>query len=676
MCGIFGLTVAKDSPLKENFKQILSELFLLSESRGKEASGFALLNDTEIRYLKTPFSASDLVKSSVYSKEIDIMLKVENSCYTAIGHSRLVTNGYEQFNDNNQPVIKKNMAVVHNGIIVNDEKIWEKFADEKRLTNLDSEIIPTLFRRFYNKTGNLLSSISLVYEEIFGMTSVAVLPLDLSIVLLATNNGSLFFLNSNDKKCFVFASERFILNSLIDKLKLHSVFSKENIIQLQANQVCMVRIENASYEVKNFSSESEDFKNIGLNNKTIGLVELKEKVSNKPVYINTSMDYDYSEVSSEFTDEVQKRNHLVSGLKKCSKCILPETFPFISFDEKGVCSYCNDYSAIQFKGAESFRKLTETYRSKDSSPDCLIPFSGGRDSSFAMHYIKKELGMNPIAYSYDWGMLTDLARRNQSRMCGKLGVEHILVSADIRQKRKNIRNNVSAWLKHPHLGTIPLFMAGDKDYFFYNHLIKKQNKIELSVMGENPYERTGFKTGFAGVKQKVGATMSYSLSLNEKLKILFFYSKEFILSPGFINASLYDTLRAFASYYIYPHDYVNIFEYLPWEEKSIETLLINQYDWETDPGTITTWRIGDGTAAFYNYIYYMVAGFTENDTFRSNQIREGLITRGNALQRSQEENIPRWESLKWYCGTIGIDFESTIKTINGIKTLYSNNNPQ
>jgi len=66
----------------------------------------------------------------------------------------------------------------------------------------------------------------------------------------------------------------------------------------------------------------------------------------------------------------------------------------------------------------------------------VFPFSGGRDSSYALHYIVKELGLKPIAFSYDWGMLTDLGRRNQARMCGKLGVEHILISADIRKKTR------------------------------------------------------------------------------------------------------------------------------------------------------------------------------------------------------------------------------------------------
>ena len=53
-------------------------------------------------------------------------------------------------------------------------------------------------------------------------------------------------------------------------------------------------------------------------------------------------------------------------------------------------------------------------------PDCLVPFSGGRDSMYVMHVIKKELGLNPIAFTYDWGMVTDLARRNIARICGNL----------------------------------------------------------------------------------------------------------------------------------------------------------------------------------------------------------------------------------------------------------------
>ena len=81
-------------------------------------------------------------------------------------------------------------------------------------------------------------------------------------------------------------------------------------------------------------------------------------------------------------------------------------------------------------------------------------------------------------------------------------------------------------------------------------------------------------------------------------------------------------------------------------------------------------RIGDGTAAFYNYVYYTVAGFTEHDTFRSNQIREGQITREKALELLLEENAPRYQSIRWYLDTLQLDFESVIKIVNNIPKLY------
>ena len=72
------------------------------------------------------------------------------------------------------------------------------------------------------------------------------------------------------------------------------------------------------------------------------------------------------------------------------------------------------------------------------------------------------------------------------------------------------------------------------------------------------------------------------------------------------------------------------------------------------------------TAPFYNYIYFTIAGFSEIDTFRSNQIREGMITRDEALHLSFEENLPRYEAIKWYLRTLNLDLETVINRINSI----------
>ncbi|MFH1236142.1 MAG: glucosamine 6-phosphate synthetase, partial [Parcubacteria group bacterium] len=71
-----------------------------------------------------------------------------------------------------------------------------------------------------------------------------------------------------------------------------------------------------------------------------------------------------------------------------------------------------------------------------------------------------------------------------------------------------------------------------------------------------------------------------------------------------------------------------------------------------------------------NYIYYTVAGFSEYDTFRSNQIREGMLSRDEGMRLVMEENRPRYASIKWYLEILNLDFESTIKRINHIPKLY------
>ena len=79
--------------------------------------------------------------------------------------------------------------------------------------------------------------------------------------------------------------------------------------------------------------------------------------------------------------------------------------------------------------------------------------------------------------------------------------------------------------------------------------------------------------------------------------------------------------------------------------------------------TSSTWRIGDETAAF-NYVYYTMAGFSEYDTFRSNQIREGQIYRDKALNLVKEENKPRFENIRWYLDAIEMDFDQVVEVIN------------
>ena len=95
-------------------------------------------------------------------------------------------------------------------------------------------------------------------------------------------------------------------------------------------------------------------------------------------------------------------------------------------------------------------------------------------------------------------MVTDLGRRNISRMSAKLGVENIIIAADIGLKRENIKKKYSSVVEIPHLGMVNLF-AGDKHFFQHVETLKNQTGIDLNLWGLNPLETTHFKTGFLGI---------------------------------------------------------------------------------------------------------------------------------------------------------------------------------
>lgn len=675
MCGIYGLIIkpgvsASSTIIRDSLKNIA----LQSESRGKDSSGLAIkrIKEKRLDVIKGDVPISRLLKDKYLIKTFkEACVDGENGLgFTALGHARLVTNGSQLQDVNNQPVIKDDIILIHNGIIVNADNLWEQNSDLKRDFLIDTEILPAVIRNELTKGSDLLSASDSAFQSVKGTFSVAIMFADRDEFLFSTNNGSLYYI-SDDKTFFVFASEEYYLKKLLDKKSFRSISKSDRIKQLKPGNSLIIntstfkRIEHSIGNTKE-KVITESYNPLQITKNIIENLNFREEVVIDPsFFINSNK-------GAKLNSILEYNTNGIHNLKRCSKCVLPETFPFIEYDENGVCNYCRNHKPRNTsKGLDSLKVLVESYRRKDGRPDCIVPFSGGRDSTYSLHIVKKELGLNPIAFTYDWGMVTDLARRNIARVCGKLGVENIIVSADIHWKRENIRKNILAWLKYPALGMIPLFMAGDKFFFYYTNQVKKQTGIDLNIWGINHLENTEFKTGFAGLSPQFDKKKIYSLSLKNQLKLFSFVGKNLIKSPGYINQSIFDSLGSFATRYIAPKkDYYHLFDYYHWDEQEINILLKEEYNWESAIDTKSTWRVGDGTASFYNYIYYTVAGFSEIDTFRSNQIREGMITREEALRFIVEENKPRYETLRWYLEIVGLDFEEVIKTINAIPKLY------
>ncbi|GAB4500242.1 MAG: hypothetical protein OHK003_19600 [Anaerolineales bacterium] len=671
MCGIFGMIAGANSRFHSaDFNSIIDRLFLLSEARGKDASGLMLLSEAELTVLKRPLRAKKFIGTNIYKSEIkkfSCLNKKPGETNGFMGHARMVTNGSEETHDNNQPVVRHDMCMLHNGIIINDAALWQEFSAIKRNYEVDTEVALSLVDHFRNGGQSFLRAFQSAFALLQGANTVALVSADTDALILATSNGSLYFATSADFCEIVFTSEKYFLEQALQDPKLKSFFADAKVMHVKPG-------EGYYFSFKKLTPNRFDINGMDLPWEDSDLRAISRSLKDiRPSQEPARTTYSYLDTSNILENDkfISRINDIVANLRRCTKCILPETFPFIDFDEYGVCNYCRSYKPLYFKGKAALNAIVDYYRRTDGSPDCLVPISGGRDSCYGLHYIKEVLHLNPVAYTYDWGMVTDLARRNISRLCGALGVEHILLSADIRTKRKYIRQNVLAWLKRPALGMVPLFMAGDKQYFYYAQKLKEQMGIDIIIYNMNRLERTDFKVAFCGVdERKSKQEIHYALTLTNQLKMVGYYAKEYIFNPAYLNSSLLDTAFAFFAFYQIPKKYETLFDYIPWDEEEVNDVLINKYGWETASDTTSTWRIGDGTASFYNYIYYTMSGFSEHDTFRSNQIREGLITRDEALRIANRDNQPRYDSIQWYCQTIGVDVQAALNSINKAPKLY------
>tara|TARA_Y100000589_G_scaffold328828_1_gene373808 strand:- start:262 stop:2202 length:1941 start_codon:yes stop_codon:yes gene_type:complete len=646
MCGIFGVINSKPEVLSKEFLiKLIKDLFVLSETRGKEAAGIALRTKNNIEVYKEALRAKDFIKSKKFNnilqksitKNIDL-----NFGFSFIGHSRLVTNGQEFNNKNNQPIITEKQIGIHNGIITNESELWALNRNLSKETELDTEI---LFKLMDNKIKDLNYNKYFfynVFSSIKGTASIASFPKEISSLILATNTGSIYSIHDQKNSLFIFASEKFILEKVLKKNKLNKKNSSKKIIQLKAYEAMNIDLSLKNVSILNFSHKIDSH------------LKDNSKPSRNFSHINL---IDHTSNSED--------------LKRCSKCILPSTYPYMDFDSNGVCRYCRNFKSFKVKGHQKLNEELNKYRSNNNKNDCIVALSGGRDSCYGIHYLKKELGMNPIAFTYDWGFVTDLARRNAARVCGKLGIELIIRSPNIEMKRNYVRQNVKAWLKRPELGMIPLFMAGDKAFYYHANLLKKETGIKLSILcSGNRMETAYYKFGLSGLRKGDDKANLTSLGFSGKVGLLKYYLKNFLKNPSYLNFSLLDSAIGFFHTFIRKEDSLKLYDYIDWDEKNVVNTIINEYEWETSPETETTWRIGDATASFYNYIYSTMAGFTEDDDMLSNMIRSKYITREEALRRSHSYGKPRYESIREYLEMISLNYNEVLKIINSAKKLY------
>jgi len=325
-------------------------------------------------------------------------------------------------------------------------------------------------------------------------------------------------------------------------------------------------------------------------------------------------------------------------LKRCSKCVMPETQDIITFDSEGVCSTCRNVEIkqqkIDWRGKErEFLELLDQYRGKYQY-DCIVPFSGGKDSTFAAYAAVKTYGLKPLLVSFDHHMLRPRVLANTERTVKRLGVDMLKFRADWQLIKKMMRVSLERkgdilWYQHVGIFVTPMQMA-----IRYN--------VPLIIWGEPSAEYSSY----------------YSYDENEEVDERRF---NMFVNLGITAEDMFGmlgdgaaALRDMAPYIYPPRDGLRkigcrsicLGSFVPWDVKKQVEIIKRELGWEGDevegvPPEYNYEKIEDMMQGVQDYLKYIKRGYGRMSHLASIDIRNGRLTRQQALKLVQE-----WEGLR------------------------------
>lgn len=124
-------------------------------------------------------------------------------------------------------------------------------------------------------------------------------------------------------------------------------------------------------------------------------------------------------------------------MRLCTTCILPETFPGITFDPAGICNFCrqgelvrdrheSDKQRYAAKFSELLASLAAPGAVASRSHDALMAYSGGKDSTYTLLLLRRTYGLRVLALTVDNGFASPRAQENIRAVTDSLGVDHLV----------------------------------------------------------------------------------------------------------------------------------------------------------------------------------------------------------------------------------------------------------
>jgi len=328
-----------------------------------------------------------------------------------------------------------------------------------------------------------------------------------------------------------------------------------------------------------------------------------------------------------------------------------ETQDMISFDAEGVCATCRQIEYKQTKidwdeRLKEFGTLLDQYRGQGPY-DCIVPFSGGKDSTYTAWALVKKFNLKPLIVNYDHGFYRPTVLENTERAVKKLGVDFLKFKGDWQTVKKLMRVSLERkgdimWHSHCGIYAYPMHMA-------------IMHKVPLIIWGEPTSEYVSY----------------YSYEENEQVDEKRFnrvvnlgMNAEDMV--GFLDGSV--TARD-----LFPYTYPNLADlrsigyrsiclgnYIPWDTRKQSEIIRDELGWKGDRVEGIPFerywyeKVEDAFQGIQDYLKWIKRGMSRMTHLASIDIRNGRMTREEGLKMIEQYEGFRPASLDVFLKAMGM----------------------
>lgn len=354
------------------------------------------------------------------------------------------------------------------------------------------------------------------------------------------------------------------------------------------------------------------------------------------------------------------------SLCKCQKCGLPETYETIEYDDAGVCNICHSTEHKQQnidwdERKKLLDKLIEKYRGKYDY-DCIVPFSGGKDSTFQLYYLCKEYNLKPLVVRFNHGFMRPNVARNNERTLKKLGVDMIEFTPNWHIVKRVMseafkRKTDFCWHCHCGIYSYPLRIAlkFNVPLIFWGEPISEITAYYDYLNDDFEYED----------ERKFNMFRNLGISADDMYGMI--HTPENPVDKRDLLPYTYPPLKEIKQAQICS---ICLGSFIPWDYVKNTELIMKELGWEPDvlegvPKEINPH--GEKTECFMqasrDYIKYMKRGYSRISQINAFNLRNGRITKeqAEAYAKLEGRKPQSLEIFLEYLGMTETEFNEIVK---------------